>query len=82
MFSKTIAAALLLATAPAGAADTDGKPAAKAAKSRMICRTEQEIGSRLARKRICMTRAQREDLHQENRMSLDKATAIRPTSGN
>lgn len=74
-----VAAGAILGAAPASAADVKKKGSADDS-SRKICETVEEIGSRLARKRICMTKAEWQAVRQETRMSLDKATAIRPTS--
>lgn len=43
--------------------------------NRMICRTEEEIGSRVKKKRICMTAAQWRDASHESSLATEKYTA-------
>lgn len=70
---------LLLSVAPAAAqtqsttANNAAKPAqAQGDPNRLICETEQEIGSRLAAKRVCMTAAQWKEHQQQVRGQLDQ----------
>jgi hypothetical protein len=42
-----------------------------------ICEKVEEIGSRLATKRVCMTRAQREEQRRLNKMEIDQAQVTR-----
>lgn len=46
--------------------------------NRMICRTEQVIGSRLASKRTCMTAMQWTQLEREQREGVDRVQAFKP----
>lgn len=39
----------------------------------VICRTEEELGSRLNKRRICMTRAQWDEARRESKNSIDSA---------
>ena len=69
----------LLATAPAEARkprDVDSKDPNK-----VICRTEEVIGSRLASKRTCMTSQQWEDMRREQRTTVDRIQAFKPQQG-
>jgi hypothetical protein len=54
--------------APAGAAT----PAKKQDGEKVICRTMDEIGSRLASKRVCLTRSQWRQQQEMERQNLDK----------
>lgn len=70
---------LLLSVTPA-VAQTQPPVTSSAAKpaqsnhdaNRLICETEQEIGSRLASKRICMTAAQWKEREQQIHSQLDQ----------
>jgi hypothetical protein len=44
----------------------------------VICEKQQEIGSRLASKRVCMTRSQWQEQRRLDRQDLDKAQMQRP----
>lgn len=69
----------VLAAAPAEARkprDVDPKDPNK-----MICRTEEVIGSRLASKRTCMTAQQWEDMRREQRTTVDRIQAFKPQQG-
>jgi hypothetical protein len=59
----------MLAPASAGA-----KPRAKEQldPNRMICRTEEELGSRLSRKRRCLTAAQWDEIRRDERMVIER----------
>lgn len=75
-FSLAIAPAYAQ-TAPTPAAT----PAAQQKPERMICREDNEIGSLLKKKRICMTAAQwREQGHREG-MDLERREAQRSGGG-
>lgn len=49
--------------------------------NRMICRTEQEIGSRLKKIRRCHTAAEWAEIKRENRRTIDKVQAHKPSQG-
>ena len=56
---------------PAAAEPTDAKPAVRIAKpDDLICRNEEVTGTRLTR-RVCMTRAQREERSRNDRQTLE-----------
>jgi invasion protein IalB len=76
------ASAIFLAT-PASAqaqqqqpAQTSAAPAAPAADP-VICEKEEVTGSRLATRKICMTRSQWEDARRQDRMGLEKVQTER-----
>jgi hypothetical protein len=74
---KHVYTALVLA-ACAGAANAAPPPAGdKGDGSKMICRTVQEIGSRLSSKRICLTRDQWREQKASQRQDLEGAQRIR-----
>lgn len=69
---------------PAPAISFDDQPAAatKDDSNRLICRSEEKIGSRLASKRVCMTAAQWKDREQQTRRDLDQLhTNTQPAGG-
>jgi hypothetical protein len=63
------AAGLTAANAATGPKKDDG--------DKVICRTVDELGSRLASKRVCLTRSQWRDQQQNQRQNLEKAQRIR-----
>ena len=68
--------------APAISFDDQPSPAAKDDSKRIICQTEQKIGSRLASKRVCMTAAQWKERELQTRRDLDQLhTNTQPTGG-
>jgi hypothetical protein len=75
-------AALVVVPAYAQTAPTPAAtPAAQQKPERMICREDNEIGSLLKKKRICMTAAQwREQGHREG-MDLERREAQRSGGG-
>ena len=46
----------------------------------MVCKNETETGSRLARKKVCMTRAQYEERRMLDRDMIERSQASRTTS--
>jgi hypothetical protein len=70
----TVAACVAAAAfGPAVAAPHDKKDAG----DKVICRTMEEIGSRLSSKRVCLTRSQWRDQQATQRQNLEKAQRIR-----
>ena len=71
-------------TGTASAADDTKAP--EAPKEKKICRTETVTGSLVAKRRICMTKAEWDKLAQDTKIELDKYTsrqnglAIPPTN--
>jgi hypothetical protein len=49
--------------------------------NRVICRTEQQIGSRLQKIRRCHTAAEWAEIKRENRRVIDKVQAHKPSQG-
>jgi hypothetical protein len=49
--------------------------------NRVICRTEQVIGSRLQSKRTCMTAIQWTQVEREQRETVDRVQAFKPVNG-
>ena len=45
----------------------------------VVCVVERELGSRLARRRVCRTRAEWEQHHRQLRMAVEKAQYDKPT---
>jgi hypothetical protein len=52
--------------------DQSAKPAKTDDSKRLICQTEQQVGSRLAAKRVCMTGSQWKDREQQIHNQLDQ----------
>ena len=48
----------------------------------VVCVREKEIGSRLAQRRVCRTRAQWEEFHAQTRQAVEKAQFDKPTRNN
>lgn len=69
MISSLLLATLLSAQPPQTAATT----ARAADPNRQICQTLAETGSRLSRRRVCMTSAQWEEHRQQTKDSLERA---------
>lgn len=49
--------------------------------NRIICRTEEQIGSRLSKIRRCHTAAEWSEIKRENRRVIDKVQAHKPSQG-
>lgn len=82
-----IAATLVLVTTPAFAEDKPANTTAPAAKKedpgdRIVCRTEEEIGSRLRKKKTCLTVAQWRELSARSGMKTDEMTSRTSINGN
>jgi len=64
---------LLLCTAPAIAGDDARAPTDKRDPNKMICEEEEVLGSRLATKRVCMTRAEWAEQQRTDRALIDRS---------
>lgn len=77
MMRKTMILALAALGATAAAAQTPGQSAVpvKPAKdpNKMICEREEETGSRLAARKVCLTREQWEMRRRDHRNELERA---------
>jgi hypothetical protein len=67
------AAVSAMIAAPVGAST----PSKKSDGTKVICRTIDELGSRLASKRVCLTRDQWREQKDNERQNLEKAQRIR-----
>ena len=82
-----IAGVFLCAAAAPVAAQTAAPTTAPAAKgstldpNKVICEKQEVVGSRLATRRVCMTRSQWADLRNQDRQQLDKVQTRRAMSG-
>lgn len=63
--------------APAVLAGEEGASKGGPDPDRMICKTEEQIGSRLAKKKVCMTAAQWKEQRRLSRMEIDRTQAGR-----
>jgi len=76
MQSKAALAGLafcLFASNPAAASGEPAKPASASDPNEKVCEDIVLTGSRLAKKRICATRAEWEDRRRQERMAIDNA---------
>ena len=73
--------AALLASGAAHAADDGDKKKAKDP-NQMICKSVAETGTRLARKRVCMTRQQMQEQRALNREAIERSQGQRPSNSN
>jgi predicted secreted protein len=69
------AVAAFAVVAPAMAADREQKDDKDAPKEKKICRNEMVTGSLIAKRRICKTQAEWEQLAQDTKNSLDAYTS-------
>ena len=77
---------LLLCGASVSAATDDATPPPAAAQSRndpnkIICETQEVIGSRLATKRVCATRAQWAERRLQERLQIDQSQRVGESRG-
>jgi hypothetical protein len=69
-------------SAPASGNGAGAGTTATANPGQMICRSQRETGSMLARTRVCKTRAEWDAERRDNRQSLDRSQTNRPMNGN
>jgi len=69
-------------TPPHSATNEDSRDEAVGDPNRTICRSVAVTGSRLGRQRVCQTAAQWQQIRRDNRRSIERAQADRPTAGN
>lgn len=74
-----LAAAAIAASA--GARDTKADHEETGKQDRIICRTEQDTGSRLKVSRRCHTAAEWSQIKREIRQTVDKVQAFKPGQG-
>jgi hypothetical protein len=83
------AAAVFIAAVICSPAVADTPPSANAPAARksgtdpneVICQRQEVVGSRLQKRRVCMTRAQWADLRLQDRQALDKAQTMQGMKG-
>lgn len=76
MFGKYLsiaAAATVLSAVPAWAGDNDTTKKAAKDPNEVICEKQEVLGSRVATKRVCMTRAEWAERKRLERLEIDKA---------
>lgn len=76
------AAALLILASGAATGDTSKPNTAKPADSKdqsdpIICQTDNVLGSRIKRKRICVRRSEWQRQHQEDKQMIDRTQVLR-----
>ena len=78
------AATLVSAVAVAATAQTTEAPAEQkeVARNKMICRSIQEIGSRLRQRRICRTQLEWDEIAEQQRQAVGLSQANKQTTGN
>ena len=74
-----VSAVAVAATAQTTAAPADGK---EVSQNKMVCRTIQEIGSRLSRRRICRTQLEWDEIEQQTRLTVERVQTTKQTTGN
>jgi hypothetical protein len=72
--SVALIASFALTSAAFAAGDSADSKDAKDP-DRMICKSEEQTGSRLARKKVCMTAAEWKESRRQQRMEVDRAQA-------
>ncbi|MEG3124283.1 hypothetical protein [Sphingomonas sp. GB1N7] len=72
-----ILSAILLTAAPALAK----KPEKETDPNRVICRSSEVIGSRLATKKTCLTAMQWTQMEREQRETVERVQAYKPVNG-
>jgi hypothetical protein len=70
---RTLPLVALLYAMPVMAGDTARAQTSKHDPNKMICEDEEVVGSRLATKRVCMTRAQWAERRQNDRALIDRS---------
>lgn len=81
------AGSIVLATSPAAAQSQPQQPSqattptAAAQPDPVICEKEEVTGSRLATRKVCMTRSQWDEARRQDRMNLEKVQTQRGMSG-
>ena len=74
--------AAFTAHAPTSAETQSAKRAAGGDPNEVVCIRERELGSRLAIRRVCRTRAEWEQHHRELRLAIEKAQLDKVTTAN
>ena len=77
------AATLVSAVAVAATAQETAAPATEkeVAQNKMVCRTIQEIGSRLSRRRVCRTKLEWDELDVITRQTVERVQYNKQTAG-
>lgn len=79
MRTLLLCAALAPLAAPAIAKEHNAQPKDP---NKVICKTEDVIGSRLQTKKTCLTAQQWEDMNRETRQTVDRVQNYKPNMGN
>lgn len=64
-------------TAPAPSESSGSTPRASNSSTKMVCRSEAESGSRLNRRRVCVSQAEWDEQRRLSRMDVEKAQTNR-----
>jgi len=76
LLAVVLAAAATLAVArPSNAVDKSTAP------NKVVCRSQEVIGSRLQTKKTCMTAVQWDQYEREQRATVDRIQAFKPNNG-
>ncbi len=78
MLRSVLSAVVLLAVAAPAMAETEVGTKSRSLKKQR-CVTHKEIGTRLAKKRVCMSEAKWREMQQETRRDLDQALGQKPS---
>ena len=82
---KILLSAAMAACAAAAWSQAPGETAKRGTgndPNEIVCVNEAQLGSRLAKRRVCRTRAQWEQHHREMRFAVDKAQMDKQTNEN
>lgn len=79
-----IAATVSASAAVAATAQTTAAPAEQkeGGEPKMVCKSIQEIGSRLSRRRVCRTQLEWDELEQQTRLTVERVQTTKQTTGN
>ena len=68
-------------TPPAATASTTNAQGSGDQANKLICRSVEQLGSRLKKNRVCMTRSEWAEQRRQDRMNIDRSQLNRGTQG-
>ena len=78
---RLVAGAIIILGLAAPTAAQEKKPSASKTATKQRCEVQQEIGSRLGRKRVCMSEAEWRQMRADTRTEVEKILAQKPLKG-
>ncbi len=82
MVKALVAALCAAALASPVAAESEASSERSKSDKKMRCESSADLGSRLSRKRVCMTEAEWREMRARTRTDLEKFLAQKPLDGN